>query len=163
MSKKLKQNPSMSERIRKGEVRYHSCNGILVERWKDKKEVRMISTGMPPEMKRTVNKAGTEKEKPATILQTSGATIISTVGEHSTTKGRKATVSLESSKRLTERHFPVQVPVTGKTKYPTKECAVCRKKNGKGKTGDLRHAICAQNVMWACVLMAVFARIIRIH
>ncbi|ODM88271.1 PiggyBac transposable element-derived protein 4 [Orchesella cincta] len=119
----------MSERIRKGEVRYHSCNGILVERWKDKKEIPMIDF------------------KERLVRQ-----IISTVGEHSTTKGRKATVSLESSKRLTERHFPVQVPVTGKTKYPTKECAVCRKKNGKGKTGRSQtRYMCAECNVGLCV------------
>ncbi|CAL8106724.1 unnamed protein product [Orchesella dallaii] len=78
--------------------------------------------------------------------------IVSTVGEHTSTKGRKATISFDSSKRLTERHFPIHVPVTGKSKCPTRECVVCRMKKGTGKRGRSQSSyMCMECDVGLCV------------
>lgn len=68
LKRRLKCNPNFVGRMRKGTVHVFSSNGLMVEQWRDKKEVRMLSSGHPHQMTAVRTRKGTPAVKPETVL-----------------------------------------------------------------------------------------------
>jgi len=67
--KNRKHMPVMKQKLKNGEVETFSCNDVLVERWKDKRDVTMLNSFIPHymELVQTKNPKNT-REKPKSVL-----------------------------------------------------------------------------------------------
>lgn len=52
------------KKLKKGEMIFRSSDDISVTKWKDKRDVRMISNAFIPELVETVNRHGKSRQKP---------------------------------------------------------------------------------------------------
>ncbi|XP_057292564.1 piggyBac transposable element-derived protein 4-like [Hydractinia symbiolongicarpus] len=52
------------KKLKKGEMNFRSSDDISVTKWKDKRDVRMISNAFIPELVETVNRHGKSRQKP---------------------------------------------------------------------------------------------------
>ena len=57
----------MKKRLKNGEMISKSLNDISVIKWKDKRDVRMITNAFVPELVESVNRHGNSKQKPNVI------------------------------------------------------------------------------------------------
>ena len=54
----------MKKKLKKGEMILKSLNDFSVIKWKDKRDVRMITNAVVPEIVESVNRPGNSKQKP---------------------------------------------------------------------------------------------------
>jgi hypothetical protein len=67
--KSNRKNLPQIPKLKKGDVSaFHSDSGVMVEGWKDRRIVKMISTGMEHDMVEVTSKSGEKKRKPLTII-----------------------------------------------------------------------------------------------
>ena len=55
---------AMKKKLKKGEMILKSLNDFSVIKWKDKRDVRMITNAVVPEIVESVNRPGNSKQKP---------------------------------------------------------------------------------------------------